>query len=262
MNLSLGGLFFQSFREHAHLHNITLKYSSHDTTVVKARLESQSFSGWRFVPYKSLSVTWLKSEAVTMLSAEIFHMPVLDSWGSVERAYTQRVRARSGNAMNDAKWKRGRQALNSSFCAYHVSYYKCIYYTFYYKEGQVKASNCYWISLSGNLHSCSLSWTLVLASVWKERGQVEISTPHTHTHTLHPLLHHHIVPSQQFVYSSLSGQQNGHLLSECVLLEAVPTLSLVSHLGSLSHATWEEVSPSIIDYADWVGKPMHMATHR
>lgn len=124
MNLSPGGLFFQSFREHAHLHNITLKYSSHDTTVVKARLESQSFSGWQFVPYKSLSVTWLKSEAVTMLSAEIFHMPVLDSWGSVERAYTRRVRARSGNAMNDAKWKRDRQALNSSFCAYHVSYYK------------------------------------------------------------------------------------------------------------------------------------------
>lgn len=183
MNLSLGGLFFQSFREHAHLHNITLKYSSHDTTVVKARLESQSFSGWQFVPYKSLSVTWLKSEAVTMLSAEIFHMPVLDSWGSIERAYTRRVRARSGNAMNDAKWKRGRQALNNSFCAYHVSYYKCIYYTFYYKEGQVKASNCYWISLSGNLHSCSLSWTLVLDSVWKERGQVEISTPHTHTRT-------------------------------------------------------------------------------
>lgn len=54
------------------------------------------------------------------------------------------------------------------------------------KEGQVKASNCYWISLSGNLHSCSVSWTLVLASVWKERGQVEISIltntpPHTHT---------------------------------------------------------------------------------
>lgn len=134
------------------------------------------------------------------------------------------------------------------------------------KEGQVKASNCYWISLSGNLHSCSVSWTLVLASVWKERGQVEISiftNRPTHTQCSAPLLQHHVVPFQQFVYSSLStGQQNGHLPSACVLLAAVPTLSLMSHLGSLSHATWEEVLPSIIDYADWVGKPMHMALHR
>lgn len=64
-----------------------------------------------------------------VLSAGIFHGIVLSSRGSgVCEGCAESSSAVGEKAMNDAKWKRGRQTLNGPLRVFHVSYYACIYY--------------------------------------------------------------------------------------------------------------------------------------
>ena len=70
-----------------------------------------------------------------------------------------------------------------------------------------------------------------------------------------------------FVYpTSTLGQQNGHFLCICVFV-CVWEAGSSSYpfpgdlTGSLSHAMWEEVSPSIIDCADRLEKPLPAHAH-
>lgn len=76
-----------------------------------------------------------------MLTAGIFHGTVLSSRGS--GVYAQRPVGESGEAMNDAKCKRGLTVPSASITLVTTS-------AFATKGGQVQASKCYRIS------SCSL----------------------------------------------------------------------------------------------------------
>lgn len=132
-------------------------------------------------------------------------------------------RAWWGKAMNDAKWKRGRQTLNSSSCVYHVSYYKGIYY-----KKRSSASNA---TVSVSAFRCPtfpfhlLALQLTSLYLGTKRGQAEISRlcmltilfglPACFASSLHP----HVLSSQQIVYPSLTlGQQIGHFLCICVFV--------------------------------------------
>lgn len=271
------------FSENMHIYIIYPEPNcSHGTTtatlsVKQSQSPPQFFSSWRFVPYKSLSVTWLESELVMMLSAGTFHTAVLSSRGSAVYVcvcvYVLRVQLQSGKAMNDAKWKRGRQTLNSSFCTYHVSYYKCIYY----KRRLSASYNCYCISACFLLPCTPVSSSGPLDDITylgiknKKRRQAKISHVCMLTRLFGLLAcsatsrHPHVLRCQQFVYPSLTlGQQNGHFLCICVSVCVCSWQQFLAFLwwpGSLSHAMWEEVSPSIIDCADWLEKPLHVCTH-
>lgn len=131
-------------------------------------------------------------------------------------------RAWWGKAMNDAKWKRGRQTLNSSSCIYHVSYYKGIYYK---KRSSASTAT---VSISAlccpafPFHLLALQPTSLYLGT--KRGQAEISRLHVNYTVWSPrllciLATPHVLSSQLFVYPSLTlGQQIGHFLCICVFV--------------------------------------------
>lgn len=96
---------------------------------------------WQFVPYKSLSVTWLESEPVMMLSAEREY----STWcfSEAEEAVCLCRVHNQGKVMNDAKCKRGLTVPSASITLVTTS-------AFTTKGGQVQARKCYHIS------SCSV----------------------------------------------------------------------------------------------------------
>lgn len=129
----------------------------------------------------------------------------------------------------------------------------------------MQASNYYCISFCSLLPctpvlSSGPSADITYLSV--KRGQAEIS----HLCLLTKLfglsacsvyrLNFHVLHSKLFVYSSLTlGQQNGHFLCICVFVCVCGWQQFPPFLW-WPHAMWEEVSPSIIDCADWVKKPL------
>lgn len=153
-----------------------------------------------------------------MLSAGIFHGKVLSSRGSG----VYELRPQSGEAMNDAKCKRGLTVPSASITLVTTS-------AFTTKGGQVQASKCYRIPFAlcypALLFCCLALQPTSLSSVQKEVRQAGISRlcmltklfvlPACSAYLPHP----HVLRSQPFVYPSLTlGQQNGHFLCICVFV--------------------------------------------
>lgn len=90
--------------------------------------------------------------------------------------YAECTPAWSGKVMNDAKWKKGWQTVNTSFCVYLVATTS----VFTTEGGQVQAGNCYCICIFSLLPCTAFlspGSSADITYLSTKRGQAEISHP-------------------------------------------------------------------------------------